>query len=207
MNAWISFAIYLFYRFIRFLCHLVQNEIVWRFNGVRDHLTKIASDSDQSETTCQLLKIIYRKKLILVGVTNENDFMWWHDSFANPEQLLANDSCWTLYTLDENFAYFVLMPKHWPFYNAKRAPFVFIPQFTDGRKLARMPLKAFCRFADKTLEDPKGPVIFYTSGARSGSTLLTRVMQVKFLCLHFCSKSTMCIVRVHSFALLGFKGV
>jgi len=100
--------------------------------------------------------------------------------------VLAPDPDWALLILDKNFAYFALTPKPWTWYNARRAPFVTGQQCAEAMKLARMPLKTFTCFAEKYLPDPKGPIVYYSNGARTGSTLLLRVMQVsdeRIMCL------------------------
>lgn len=178
MNIWLLFATYVLYRIFRFIFHFVQTQIVWRLNGTYARLSKINSDSCTSPHTCQLLSIIYKKNLVEGDMANGHNFIWWHDKFVDPNELLLPDPTWILYTIDDDFAYFLKMPKPWTFYHAREAPFVRTRQFADGTKLARMPLKAFCDFANKSLSNPKGPVVYYSNAARSGSTLLTRVMQV-----------------------------
>jgi len=172
------------YRFFRFIVHFTQEQFIWRLNGVRNHLEKI--DQGSTKDTCQVMSIIYRKKIREGDISNSNDLVCWHEKFVDPTVMLAPDPCWTLYTLDTNFAYFLLMPKPWPWYNARRAPFIFMQQFSDATKSARIPLKTFSHFAEKFLPNPKGRVVYYSNGARTGSTLLLRVMQVsdeRIVCL------------------------
>jgi len=141
-------------------------------------LAAIDSSASDSLEDCQLLSIVYRKKHAKGIMTNATNFIWLHDKFVKAKDVLVPDPCWTLYTLDMEFAYFLRMPKPWPHYHAREAPFVFMRQHEIGTKLARMPFKAFCRLAEQSLPEPKGPVVYYSSAARSGSTLLTRLVQV-----------------------------
>jgi len=51
-------------------------------------------------------------------------------------------------------------------------------QFTDALQLARIPIKDFCTFACHSLGPLKGKVVFFTNCPRSGSTLITQMVQV-----------------------------
>lgn len=177
MNAWISALIYLFYRVVRFLFHSAQSCLLWRFTGVSDHLARIRSGWALED--CQVLTILYRKRLAPGDISGSTDFVWSHDRFVKAKDVLGPNPNWTLYTLDKEYAYFLLTPEPWPYYHARNAPFAFPRQFQDAIELARMPFRAFCRFAEESLADPLGPVVYYSNAARSGTTLLTRVMQVR----------------------------
>jgi len=175
-------------------------KIFWRFNSVSQHLAEITEAKPSDAKSCQLLSIIYRKRLAASTFVSPNDFIWWHDEFVESEVIL--DPHWTLYTMDEKFIYFLQMPNPWPFYNVRRATFLFVNQLADATKLARIPLKEFCRLTEINLTNPKGPVIFFTMVPRSGSTLFTKAMQVfeeKIVCF-----SELAIF--HSFAALEWDG-
>ncbi|CAF1168547.1 unnamed protein product [Rotaria sordida] len=104
--------------------------------------------------------------------------MWLHDKFSDAENLLKYNPNWVLYTISERYAYFTLLPKPISEYNVKNAPFIFVKLFTDARQLARMPIKDFCTFACHSLAPIKGKVVFFTNCPRSGSTLITQMVQV-----------------------------
>ncbi|CAF1376754.1 unnamed protein product [Rotaria sordida] len=104
--------------------------------------------------------------------------MWLHEKFYDAEKLLKYNPNWILYTISNRYAYFTLLPKPITEYNVKNAPFIWLAQFTDALKLARMPIKDFCTFACHSLGPMKGKVIVFTNCPRSGSTLITQMVQV-----------------------------
>lgn len=182
--AYTSLFLYFLYCFLNFCFRFIQ-KIFWHFAGIAPHLEKISS-IDQIEVpleTCQLLKILFRHKLVEGDICYGSDFLTIHDCFVNPADLFLSDSNWSLYTLDGTFVYFLRMPQEFQSYTARRAPFFYMTQFSGGVKLARMPWRQFCRFSNEKLSDPKSRVVFYTNAGRSGSTLLTRLLQVNFLYL------------------------
>src|SRR5262245_33016501 len=127
-QIWIDFFFHLIYRFIRFVVHGLQSQVIWRLTGIKDDLDRITKHPTSSKD-CQLLTILYRKKLAEADMTSSNDFLWLHRGFTSAKEVLLPDPSWTLYTLDEDYAYFIKMPKEWPFYHVREAPFVFMRQF------------------------------------------------------------------------------
>ncbi|CAF1469482.1 unnamed protein product [Rotaria sordida] len=94
-------------------------------------------------------------------IPRDCDFMWLHEKFYDAEKLLKYNPNWVLYTISDRYAYFTLLPKPIAEYNVRNAPFLFLKQFTDALKLARMPIKDFCTFACHSLGPMKGKLLKY----------------------------------------------
>lgn len=124
--------------------------------------------------TVELGTIIYKRKIIDADVASPTDFIWITEKFVHFKILLQPN--WSLYTIDENYAYFILMPKPAHTYTVDKAPFVYMKQFGEGLKLAKCTLKNFCKLTE-TINCQKGPVIYETSSPRAGSTLMAQLLQ------------------------------
>lgn len=173
---WKNLTSYLLYCFFHYIYRWIQENIVRRPAGISPKNLETSSES------CQTFKILYRKKLVPVDLAQSTDFVCYHETFADPK-VLFSDPRWTLYSMDKDYVYFIQMPEPFHFYNAQKAPLLYVTQFYEGQKLARISLRAFCELSDKILQNPVGRVVFYTNAGRSGSTLLTRLLQVrKSLC-------------------------
>jgi hypothetical protein len=101
-----------------------------------------------------------------------------------------------LYAIDTNIATFVEMPLPAEHYNAYNAPFLYITQHKQARRVAIMSLSAFARFAQEVdsiittassptnayiflqIGTPKGQLMMISNTGRSGTTLLSQMLHV-----------------------------
>ena len=116
------------------------------YRVIRDVITNLQSywfHSPKNNTAiqCEILTILYRLKSGECEVARDCDFMWLHEKFYDAEKLLKYNPNWVLYTISDRYAYFTLLPKPIAEYNARNAPFVYLKQFNDALKLARIPIK------------------------------------------------------------------
>jgi hypothetical protein len=80
-----------------------------------------------------------------------------------------------LYAIDTNIATFVEMPLPAEHYNAYNAPFLYITQHKQARRVAIMSLSAFARFAQEvdsiitTASSPTNAYIFFADRHTQGS--------------------------------------
>jgi hypothetical protein len=178
----LDFMTYFLFIFFRCFFNFIQLNIYWRLNGVLKRLENVKLDANgNGQKLCQILKIVYRKKLILPDLAHANNFLCIHENFISMDSLLENPN-WTIYSVDEKFVNFVLLPKPLHFYNARESPFFYITQFFEAQKFAKIPLQIFCEHCNEKMESPRGNVLFISSVGRSGSTLVTRMLQVRLCC-------------------------
>uniref|UniRef100_A0A0N5AJU4 Sulfotransfer_1 domain-containing protein n=1 Tax=Syphacia muris TaxID=451379 RepID=A0A0N5AJU4_9BILA len=161
------------------------------------------SDSFNSIIELELFKlsgyvVVFRKRFHIGDVARSADFLVFHERMTTCDELC--DKQWMLYTISDRYAYFVRMPHPSIDYNVATAPFLSIAQFANAEALARIPHRTFIResyklqnFADsiycfcsssgrlrlvfKNSLRCTGQVVMLWTMARSGSTLVSRMLQ------------------------------
>lgn len=149
--------------------------IYYRFMGLESQLYE--------KDSLEIGTIIYRHKSIEGDMASPSDFIWYRKEVTNCQTLLTQLN-WSMYVVDEKFVYFVLMPKPAAEYTVKIAPFVYMKQYEDCIEVARCTLENFFRLTDD-LEHSGGLIVYESSAARSGSTLMAQLLQATNKCSVF----------------------
>ncbi len=131
--------------------------------------------SKDDEVCCESFPIWWRKRLALMEPATRYDFWCGSGTKILAAEIVTNEK-WTLYTIDREFAYFVFLPNPLTSYCADKVPFFRVDQYLCAQKFARIRLDDFCRLGS-LVGPPKGHVIFLTYSPRSGSTLLSQILQ------------------------------
>ena len=161
----IQVSVFLVYRLLLLVFNFLHEAFFWRWRK-------------RDGNTLEILKIIYKRKVNIGDMSRPSDFLGIHEKFVEKTELLQPN--WSLYTVSPKYAYFVRLPKPLHQYNALEAPFLFVKQFLDAEKMIRMPIVEFLSFAEE-IGAPKGrKVVFLSNLARTGSTLLSQMLQVQF---------------------------
>uniref|UniRef100_A0A914DTF4 Sulfotransferase n=1 Tax=Acrobeloides nanus TaxID=290746 RepID=A0A914DTF4_9BILA len=103
-------------------------------------------------------------------MAKKEDFISLFESIEDMACLL--DEHWAIYSLDKDFAYFILLPNPVSSYNIINHQFLWQTYYEDALKIAKMPYKRFLTWS-KLFEKNKNPppTVMIQTSARSGSTL------------------------------------
>uniref|UniRef100_A0A914Y7L2 Uncharacterized protein n=1 Tax=Panagrolaimus superbus TaxID=310955 RepID=A0A914Y7L2_9BILA len=124
----------------------------------------------------RLHRIIYRHKRDPEEISRREDFVTIDDGFVSKEVLKGPE--WQIYTLDKKGAIFVETPKPLSHYTIDKYPFVYIPIFEEGLRVAEIDLESYLSLGDQLEVDYKPPrCLFFTNTARCASTLLGSMLQ------------------------------
>ncbi len=140
-------------------------------NGTREDRLKAQSTY---EFSAQHVKVIWRAKPLIYSMTRPEDYLYKHVKYVHPDYILQNKNV-TLMDISKDYALFSVTDVDVNINNTEQFPFVFVAQFQEANNLIILPIKSFHRLADE-LGDPKVPVAVAQMTARSGSTLITQML-------------------------------
>uniref|UniRef100_A0AC34GXL4 Uncharacterized protein n=1 Tax=Panagrolaimus sp. ES5 TaxID=591445 RepID=A0AC34GXL4_9BILA len=132
--------------------------------------------SDIPLKQARLHRIIYRHKRDPEEISRREDFVTIDDGFVSKEVLKGPE--WQIYSLDKKGAIFVETPKPLSHYTIDKYPFVYIPIFEEGLRVAEIDLESYLSLGDQLEIDYKPPrCLFFTNTARCASTLFGSMLQ------------------------------
>ncbi|CAH1801112.1 unnamed protein product [Owenia fusiformis] len=164
---------FLLYSIVRNIFITLQR-IYWKITGISSFLHEI-NDGKHYNKSAQVGTIRLREKIVEFNLSQEADFLFTHDKFADPRCVLDNDV--TLYTItDNNEALFVETPSDINIYSSDVHPFFYVAQFNHAVRVIKMPFGSFTKIANE-IGDPRMQVVLISSTGRCGSTLLTQIFE------------------------------
>lgn len=145
--------------------------ILWKLNGTEAKCLRAKTDEGFS-TSAHVLNIIWKRKLS--DFADQNDFLCTHESFVHPDYVKKDEV--SLYCITETDAVFVETIPGLNIYHSDTHPFLFFAQFENAVRVVTLPLASFHKIADD-IGPPKLKVIMLQVTPRSGSTLLTQMLE------------------------------
>ena len=128
------------------------------------------------ESSCQIVDVLLFGTLALFhDVQLERNFFWKHNKYVHPNYILIHDNV-TLYGFAQNHAFFCVSDHDVDVHDIENFPFQVIGQKVMCKKLIVIKLEYFHQLAKKIGDPPGRKVGFVQYTSRSGSTLLSQVI-------------------------------
>ncbi|KAK0410112.1 hypothetical protein QR680_004953 [Steinernema hermaphroditum] len=169
-EAVLALVFYVLYRILRALIQLESDLFVLVKKALLYYRKKEVVGGDQLEVST----ILARKRFHLTDLARDVDFLSFFEHWESIECL--EDPRWMVYTVTRKHAYFVKMPNSSIEYAVEDSAFLGPTMFQLADKVARIPIDAFIE-QSRAYRNFKGKVIVISTMARSGSTLMAKMLQ------------------------------
>uniref|UniRef100_A0A1I7ZQW7 Sulfotransfer_1 domain-containing protein n=1 Tax=Steinernema glaseri TaxID=37863 RepID=A0A1I7ZQW7_9BILA len=169
-EAILALLFYVLYRLLRALIQLESDAYVLLQKALLRYQTGKELGGDQLEVST----IFARKRFHLTDLARDVDFLAFFDHWESVECL--EDPRWMLYSVTRTHAYFVKMPNSSIEFAVDDSPFLGTTMFELANKVARLPVEHFVE-QSHAYRNFKGKVIVISTMARSGSTLMAKMLQ------------------------------
>jgi hypothetical protein len=153
---------------------IIFQAISWRILGIEDVLHE---SQGKSKPRAQALRILASYKYCFLLPPSLRDFIFVHDEYVDPEYVIRNDHV-TLCFLDRgrDAAVFAEIGPEKVLWRSETENFLTLAMFRYAKRLIVMPMAELHRLSAQ-LPDPKKPLIIMGNTGRSGSTLLTQILE------------------------------
>jgi hypothetical protein len=91
----------------------------------------------------RIQRILLRHKLDEMSLASDLNFLRIHEKCMSSFEELLMSPNWMIYAFSEKFVHFVELPKTYDQYQAQQAPFCYLAQFTDAKRIATMSIDTF----------------------------------------------------------------
>lgn len=169
LEAYKNLLVYGLHLIIYSLLSAVQF-VLWRLNGVSDHLSDIDSGRTYDQSA-QLLKVWSQYRIKIACIHYRRHFISTHAEFVHPDYALQEHV--TLMTVTDKEAIFSVSEKTVNSFDVRAFPFLFDSLFCNARYLLVMPISSFLTLGEKQ-GDPVSKVIWIHHTGRCGSTALSQ---------------------------------
>ena len=157
--------------FIGFLLYLLLN---WSLKFITS-VIKVFTDRNFSyETSAQLQRVLWRRKLFIVDQTLPRDFLTWPISVVNPNYILKPNV--SLYAITKSEAVFVETSSDIDIYKSDINPFLYMSQFKHCQRVVTMPIESLHKVASE-IGSLSGAVVWLSNTARCGSTIIGQLFE------------------------------
>ena len=173
---------YLVYVIVHAIFTFLQYHIVWRLNGT---LKKLADSQcpENYDKSAQVLHIIFTHRYdIITQPLSLVDFFLVHECFDHPERVLKDNV--DIYYVDEKQAVFTEAEEGVQQWRSEYGAFMDAAQHQQAIRVIILPMHAASRLSEK-MGDPKAQLIFLSTTARCGGTLLAQVFEKTGKCVVF----------------------
>ena len=156
--------------------------MLWKLNGTSSQIQKNFK-AHSYKGTVQVMKVLTKYKYDPLGQpSGPSNFLASHESFQDPEYVLEDHV--SLYYVNQNEAIWIEVEKGLDPAKCDYSAFFRFAQWKLARKLIIMPIHIFNELGDK-VGKPRSEIVFLSSTARCGSTLVTRVFSESSMCMAF----------------------
>ncbi len=121
-----------------------------------------------------MVRVLLRAQYIPALPADRSNFLYVHERYADPAEVVLRSDRVTLMDLDREWAIFCVSDPEDDVCDTRKYPFMFLSQFARARRLVLLPARFLHRLAEEA-GDPSARVAVINMTARCGSTLCSQL--------------------------------